>query len=81
MGKALGCKGDGYRLRKIDTANMGVAYGSRNGYDWRHQPMHGSLIDSYRIYKGQRSLCGLLSLVQPPHKIDIIRSRMVSINW
>lgn len=76
-----GGKGDGDRLRQLDTANASVAYGSRNGYDWRHQPMHGALIDAYGNYRGQRSSRGLLSHVQPPHEIDVISSRMVSRNW
>jgi len=74
-------KGDGDRLRQLDTANTSAAYGSRNGYDWRHQPMHGALIDAYGNYRGQRSSRGLLSHVQPPQEIDIISSRMVSRNW
>lgn len=47
-----GGKGDGYYLRQLVTTNMSVAYGSRNVYDWRHHPIHGTLIDAYGIYRG-----------------------------
>lgn len=38
-------------------------------------------LDIYGNYRGERSLCGLLSLVQPPQEIDIIGNRMVSRSW
>jgi len=73
-----GGKGDGDCLRQLDIANTSVAYGSRNEYDWRHHPIHGTLIYAYENYKGQQSSHGLLAHVQLPQEFDIISSIMVS---
>ncbi|XP_057871614.2 uncharacterized protein LOC131077999 isoform X2 [Cryptomeria japonica] len=69
-------KTDGDGLRPLDTA-----YSQRNGYDWQQQPMHDALLDAYGNIRGQRSLRGPLSHLQPPQELDMKNTRVMSRNW
>lgn len=74
-------KTDGDGLRPLDSANTVAGYSQRNGYDWQQQPMHDALIDAYGNIRGQRSLRGPLSHLQPPPELDMKNTRVVSRNW